>query len=112
MCGGAVRGGAGTTALGELWRVAGIDDRALDPLLDALFGPTVSRGRYIVSLAEAGTPVSPQTATRDLATLAQAGLLATSGEKRGRVYTAADPLLRLRREVGLGRAWRDVDPFA
>ncbi|TDX77366.1 Fic family protein [Rathayibacter sp. PhB151] len=101
-----------STALSELLRAAGIDDRALDPLFDALFGATVSRGRYIASLAEAGASISPQTATRDLATLAQAGLLATSGEKRGRVYTAADPLLRLRREVGLGRAWRDVDPFA
>ena len=96
----------------QLVLAAGVDDRALDALFDALLGATLTRGRYISSLAEAGATVSPQTATRDLATLAQAGLLATSGEKRGRVYTAGDPLLHLRREVGLGRAWRDVDPFA
>ncbi|MDO9395969.1 MAG: Fic family protein [Herbiconiux sp.] len=101
-----------STALDGLFATAGVDDRALDALFDALFGATVTRGRYITSLGDAGTEISPQTATRDLKALAQAGLLTPLGEKRGRAYTAAAPLLELRREVGLGRAWRPIDPFA
>lgn len=84
----------------------------MEPLYDALFGATVTRGRYITSLAEVGTEISLQTATRDLTRLSQAGLLAATGEKRGRAYTAADRLVELRRAVGLGQAWRRVDPFA
>lgn len=103
--------GQAFTALNDLLDGAGIDDRVMDALFDALFGATVTRGRYIASLAEAGTAVSPQTATRDLATLAQAGLLSATGEKRGRAYAAGEPLLELRRQVGLGRAWKHVDPF-
>lgn len=106
-----VAAGRASTALGELLEAANIDDRAMDALFDALFGATVTRGRYINSLAEAGTSISPQTATRDLTALAQAGLLTPAGEKRGRAYTAAPALIEIRREVGLGRAWRHVDPF-
>lgn len=84
----------------------------MDALFDALFGATVTRGRYINSLAEVGTSISPQTATRDLTALAQAGLLTPTGEKRGRAYAAAPALIDIRREVGLGRAWKHVDPFA
>lgn len=104
--------GQASTALSDLLDAAGIDDRALDALFDALFGATVTRGRYIASLAEGGIEVSPQTATRDLTALAQAGLLTATGEKRGRAYVASKPLLDLRSAVGLGRAWKHVDPFA
>lgn len=104
--------GRASTALSDLLEAAGIDERATDALFDVLFGATVTRGRYITSLGEAGTAISPQTATRDLSALAQAGLLTPTGEKRGRAYTAAQTLLDLRREVGLGRAWRHVDPFS
>jgi len=104
--------GRASTALNALLETSGIDDRALDALFDALFGATVTRGRYISSLAEAGTAVSPQTATRDLSALAQAGFLTPVGEKRGRAYTAAPALLDIRRDVGLGVAWKHVDPFA
>lgn len=107
-----VAAGKASTALSDLLESAGVDDRAMDALFDALFGATVTRGRYMNSLAEAGTEISPQTATRDLTTLAQAGLLTATGEKRGRAYTAAEPLLDLRREVGLGRAWKHRDPFS
>ncbi|WP_285039895.1 Fic family protein [Plantibacter sp. lyk4-40-MEA-4] len=107
-----VAAGKASTALSDLLEGAGVDDRAMDALFDALFGATVTRGRYMTSLAESGTEISPQTATRDLTTLAQAGLLTATGEKRGRAYTAAEPLLNLRREVGLGRAWRHIDPFS
>jgi Fic family protein len=104
--------GEASMALSELLETAGVDDRAMEALYDALFGATVTRGRYITSLAEASTEITPQTATRDLTKLAQAGLLTAIGEKRGRAYTAADKLVDLRREVGLGRAWKHVDPFA
>ncbi len=106
-----VAAGKAASALGDLIEAAGIDDRAMDALFDAIFGATVTRGRYIASLADAGTEVSPQTATRDLTELAKAGLLIASGEKRGRAYKAGQPLLDLKEEVGLGRAWRHVDPF-
>jgi Fic family protein len=104
--------GRASEALGRALEAADVDDRALDSLYDALFGAVVTRGRYIKSLADAGADVSPQTATRDLMALARAGLLTAVGEKRGRAYTAAPALVDLRREVGLGRAWRHVDPFA
>ncbi|WP_435748295.1 Fic family protein [Microbacterium sp. PMB16] len=106
-----VSAGNASAALSKLLDDAGIDDRALDALFDALFGATVTRGRYISSLREAGTEISPQTATRDLTALAQSGLLVASGERRGRAYTAAEKLIDLRREVGLGRAWNHVNPF-
>lgn len=106
-----VAAGKAATALGGLIDMAGVDDRAMDALFDAIFGATVTRGRYIASLADAGTDVSPQTATRDLTELAKSGLLIASGEKRGRAYQAGQPLLALKEEVGLGRAWKHVDPF-
>jgi Fic family protein len=107
-----VAAGQASTALSGLLEAANIDDRAMDALFDALFGATVTRGRYITSLGEAGTEISPQTATRDLTALAQAGFLTATGEKRGRAYIAAPTLLDLRREVGLGRAWKHINPFA
>lgn len=104
--------GQASAALSALLEAAGIDDRALDALFDALFGSTITRGRYIRSLGEGGMEISPQTATRDLTALAKAGLLTATGEKRGRAYAAGQTLLDLRHEVGLGRAWKHVDPFA
>jgi len=104
--------GRASTALSDLLEDSGMDDRAMDALFDALFGAVVTRGRYVRSLADAGTDISPQTATRDLMALVRAGLLTATGEKRGRAYRAAPTLLDLRRDVGLGRAWRHIDPFA
>lgn len=103
--------GRASEALGQVLESTDVDDRALDALYDALFGAVVTRGRYIKSLADAGVQISPQTATRDLAALARTGLLTANGERRGRAYTAAPALVDIRREVGLGRTWRQVDPF-
>lgn len=107
-----VAAGKASERLSELLTTSGIDDRAMDALFDALFGASVTRARYINSLAQQGTAISEQTATRDLTALAHAGLLTATGEKRGRSYTASPTLLEIRREVGLGRAWKHVDPFA
>ncbi|MGW8483529.1 Fic family protein [Microbacterium sp. NPDC055903] len=107
-----IAAGNAASALNDLVASSGIDDRALDALFDAVFGATLTRGRYIASLADAGLEVSEQTATRDLAGLAKAGLLIASGEKRGRAYRAGQPLLEIKEAVGLGRAWRHADPFA
>lgn len=98
--------------LDEMLSSAGVDDRAMDALFDALLGASVTRARYIASLADSGTEVSPQTATRDLTALTKAGLLVSSGQKRGRTYKAGEVLVDLRQRVRLGRAWKHVDPFA
>lgn len=104
--------GAVSTELGAMLEEAGIDDRAMDPLFDALFNNTVTRGRYIASLADSGIEISEQTATRDLVALSRAGLLEASGQRRGRAYTASERLRDLRDSVGLGRVWKHIDPFA
>lgn len=103
--------GRASAALGDMLEDAGIDDRAMDPLFDALFGSSVTRGRYIASLAESGITISPQTATRDLVALVKAGLLVATGEKRGRAYAASQRLVDLQREVGLGRVRKPENPF-
>lgn len=99
-------------ALATLVAAAGLPERTLEAVYDAIFGATVTRSRYLAALADSGEEISDQTATRDLSSLARAGLLAQSGQKRGSRYTAGERVLEVRREVGLGKAWRPVDPFA
>ena len=62
----------------------------MDGLFDSVLGYRVRRATY-VRRAE----VSDQTATRDLAALASAGVLTAHGNGRGRYYTAGDPLRRI-----------------
>lgn len=90
-----------------------VPERALPALFDAVFGYRVRRGTYMAALADAGETISEQTATRDFTALVNAGLLEPHGDKRGRHYTGARPLVELRDDVRAGRAPHDAtDPFA
>jgi Fic family protein len=69
-------------------------ERVKDPLFDAVLGYRVRRSGYM-KRAE----VEGHTATRDLAHLAELGLLSAHGSGRGRYYTAAGPLLQCREDA-------------
>lgn len=105
---------ASARAYGELEGLlhpAGLPERTLEAAYEALLGSTVTRGRYLAALADGGEEITPQTATRDLTKLTDAGLLVATGAKRGKRYSASESLIAIRRKVGLGRAWNAVDPF-
>jgi len=65
-------------------------------MFDAVLGYRVRRGGYMKR-----TQVTEQTATRDLAALASAGVLVGHSNGRGRHYVAGEPLhaIRDRRRV-------------
>jgi len=60
-------------------------------LVEASMGLKVRRASYILS-----ADVSENTGSRDLAALADAGLLLAKGEKRGRYYVATEQILKIR----------------
>jgi len=62
-------------------------------LVEASMGLKVRRGSYVTS-----ADVSENTASRGLAALANANILVSKGEKRGRYYIASDEVLKIRRE--------------
>ncbi len=64
-----------------------LPERTMDALFDAVLGYRVRRATYI-KRAE----VSDQTATRDLAALANVGLLVALGNGRGRYYVPGEPI--------------------
>lgn len=76
-----------------------------DPLFDAVLGVRVQRSSYIKR-----TELEKRTATRDLAQLADIGLLEPVGQTRARYYLAGKRLRQLRAEV---RSTRQpvVDPY-
>jgi len=104
--------GEAYSALENMARRDGLPERSLEAVFDVLLGSTITRGRYLAALTEAGEPISEQTATRDLTALVQVGLLSRSGDKRGARYSAGKRTIELRDQLGLGRVRRDVEPFA
>jgi hypothetical protein len=102
-----------------LWRgvvaLAGGDEdrRELLALMDSALGLEVTRQSYESALAANGVTASGRSAARDLTRLAQAGLLVSHGDNRGRRYTPGPALERLRAEVAQARpAAPTDDPFA
>ena len=84
-----------------------LPERVLDPLFDAILGYRIRRGGYAKR-----TGVEGQTATRDLAHLANIGLLTAHGAGRGRYYTAAPLLQSARTKIRSLRApVRDPYPW-
>jgi Fic family protein len=82
------------TTWGELDALAmehGLPERTMDAMFDAVLGYRVRRGGYAKR-----TEVTEQTATRDLAALASAGILIAHGNGRGRFYAAGEPLRQIR----------------
>jgi Fic family protein len=82
-----------------------LPERVADPLFDAVLGLRVQRSTYIKR-----TDLEKRTATRDLAHLAELGLLDPVGQTRGRYYLGGARLQDLREQV---RASREplTDPF-
>ncbi len=72
----------------------GLPERAGVSVFDAALGLRITNARY-----RADAEVPELTASRDLKRLCDAGLLLPFGERRGRVYRAADLLVKLRAET-------------
>lgn len=91
-----------------------LPERTLEALFDATSGLRVRRAVYRAILEnQSDDPVSEQTATRDLQSLTNHGLLVAHGERRGRFYTAGPELAAIRERVIRNRDPRDdSDPFA
>jgi hypothetical protein len=91
--------------LDELVETRTLPERAIDTMFDAVLGYRIRRSTYLTR-----TGVEEQTATRDLAALASAGVLTPHGNGRGRFYTAGTPLQEIQqRRRSLRRAL--VDPY-
>lgn len=94
----------------ELYRLArehGLPDRAMDGMFEATLGYRVRRGGYIKR-----TRVTEQTATRDLAALASAGILTARGNGRARHYVAGTPLREMQqRRRAARKQLRDPYPW-
>ena len=88
-----------------------LPERTMAALFDAVFGLRLRRSTYTATLAEMDEEVSDQTATRDLQTLVDSGLILPFGEKRGRYYTGSAELQALRQKVMPKRVRDDSDPF-
>ncbi|MFT4052833.1 MAG: Fic family protein [Microbacterium sp.] len=89
-----------------------VPERSIPLLFDAAYGFRVRRATYIAALKDGGEEISENTATRDFKVLVDAGLLDAHGDKRGRIYTAAEPLREVRARARAMQAPRDeTDPF-
>lgn len=93
-------------ALEELVSELRLPARALAALSDAALGFRVTNGRY-----RALTDINANLASRDLAALHRAGLLAGKGERRGRYYVASERVRSLYQQLREVRQ-RIPDPFA
>jgi Fic family protein len=86
-------------------RRLGLPERSVLALADAAAGFKIRNPTY-----RSAADVTTAVAGRDLRALATAGLLVPMGEKRGRYYTAAPPVLAIRRKVAEAKAIEG--PFA
>jgi Fic family protein len=100
--------------LEKLIEAEGLPDRLVALMFDAAVGLRVRNGTYRAVLKESGEDtITEQTATRDLQRAVDAGLLVSSGERRGRFYFASDGVSQLWRSIRSERRERnDADPFA
>jgi Fic family protein len=94
-------------AVEELAGRLAINERALPALFDASMGFRLRNATYRM-----GAEVSELVASRDLRLLVEKGLLEASGEKRGRFYVRAGPLLDIDQRLRAARTARSMDdPF-
>jgi hypothetical protein len=92
---------------------AGLPERVMVALYDAASGFRVRNAVYRATFEETEDEITDQVASRDLRILSDAGLLVPHGEKRGRFYTAGDPVRAIRQGIVEARDPRDdSDPFA
>lgn len=85
--------------LDELLADSKLNDRIGAALFDALIGLRVTRPSYVKL-----TELDERTATRDLVSAAEVGLLEARGERRGRHYVAGEPLRRIQEQIRSERA--------
>lgn len=90
-----------------------LHERTIEALFDAASGRRVRNAVYrAIVERQTDTDLAEATATRDLKTLVELGLLQPHGEKRGRYYTAGQPLMALADKVRLRIPARDrADPY-
>ncbi|HET8863684.1 MAG TPA: Fic family protein [Solirubrobacterales bacterium] len=91
----------------------GLPERCAAALMDSAYGLRLRRGSYRSSAQSvAGDEISKQTASRDLAIMAELNLLETVGERRARYYLAGPAPLRLLEEIHAQRpSPAAADPF-
>jgi Fic family protein len=82
-----------------------LPERTTDAMFDAVLGYRVRRATYLKH-----AEVTEQTATRDLAALATAGILTPQGNGRGRYYIAGEPVRQIQ-ERRRARRTPLVDPY-
>jgi Fic family protein len=97
--------GATWIELDRLVTELGLPERTTDAMFDAVLGYRVRRATYLRR-----SEITDQTATRDLAALASAGILTAHGNGRGRYYVAGEPI-RAIQERRRARRVPLVDPY-
>ncbi len=92
----------------------GLPERCAAALMDSAYGLRIRRGSYRSSAQSvAGDEISKQTASRDLAIMAELNLLETVGERRARYYLSGPAPLRLLEEIHAQRSSPAADdPFS
>ncbi len=97
----------------ELAEVNKLPERCAAGLMDAAYGLRLRRKSYRTTAESVvGDEISELTATRDLKSMVDHGLLEPIGERRGRYYVAADQLKEVRGRIRRGRPARaGEDPF-
>lgn len=91
----------------------GLPERCAAALVDTAYGLRIRRGSYRTAGEETtGEEISEQTATRDLKTMVDLGLLEAVGERRARYYLAGNDTKELREAIRVKRPPRETDdPF-
>lgn len=86
-------------------------ERMIYPMFDAAYGLRIRNATYRAALSE-DEEITEQTASRDLKTLVDAGLLVAKGERRGRYYVSGNHLTALRTQIFESRDPKvSKDPF-
>ncbi|HET9163523.1 MAG TPA: hypothetical protein VFN89_08800 [Solirubrobacterales bacterium] len=90
-----------------------LSERCAAALIDTAYGLRIRRGSYqSAGLAMTGEEISDQSASRDLKSMVDAGLLRAVGERRARYYLAGDEPKALREAIRAKRPPRETDdPF-
>lgn len=97
----------------ELTERSGLPERCVAGLMEAAYGLRLRRGAYIKVVEDsAGEEIRDLTASRDLKSMVDAGLLEPVGERRGRYYLASEELTARRKQIRASRPERaNEDPF-
>lgn len=97
----------------ELTERSGLPERCVAGLMEAAYGLRLRRGAYIKVVEDsAGEEIRDLTASRDLKSMVDAGLLEPVGERRGRYYLASEELTARRKQIRASRPERaKKDPF-